>query len=355
MATYKVIQDIEADDKLLWQLSFRQFIYALVACFMLYISYLSYSKGAAFILILTLPVTAFSGFLAFPFGKDQPTEVWALARLRFLFKPRKRIWAQSGIKELVTINVPKHIEIDRTDGLSEYEVKSRLQILANTIDSRGWAIKNASGVYQNPLAANDDDDRLISASTLPRDVPDYVIPDSEDVLDVESNPIAHQMDQLLSANNSMRRQQLFENLNKIKSESAEPAPQYSATTMPDFEPKVIGETQLASTSAANDDGLSSVLKSLNQTNHVSLNHMRSLNPEITQPISKPVQTPRAETSVVDTMATNTDQTTSTTTTDPVILNLSKNNDLNVTVIAREANKAKAKSQASDGEVLISLR
>ncbi|HEY4963503.1 MAG TPA: PrgI family protein [Candidatus Saccharimonadales bacterium] len=356
MATYKVIQDIEADDKLLWQLSFRQFIYALVAFFMLYISYIGYTKSAPYILIITVPAAAFTGFLAFPFGKDQPTEVWAIARLRFLFKPRKRIWAQSGVKELVTINVPKHIEIDRTDGLSQYEVKSRLQVLANTIDSRGWAIKNASGVYQNPITTNDSNDRLISASTLPKDVPDYVIPDSDDVLDVDSNPLAHQMDQLLSANGSLRRQQLLENLNKIKTDNTQSTPQTPAalSSVPTPEPEIFGEAQ-AATANPNDAGLNTALKSLNETQHIQLNNMRSLNPDIEQPAA--VEQPETRDMPVEAIqAPATPQmTTSTRTTDPVILNLSKRNDLNVTVIAHEASKAKAKSQAADGEVLISLR
>src|ERR1700721_3632604 len=98
MASYKLIQDVEADDKLLGPLSFRQFLYALVAIFFLYISYLLYVHHGGILDIATIPVVLFAGFLAYPFGKDQPTEVWAIAKLRFLVKPRRRIWAQSGIK-----------------------------------------------------------------------------------------------------------------------------------------------------------------------------------------------------------------------------------------------------------------
>src|SRR4026207_498713 len=49
-----------------------------------------------------------------------------------------RIGAQRGAKELVTITVPKHVQIDYTNGLSQNEVHNRLRALADTIDSRGW-------------------------------------------------------------------------------------------------------------------------------------------------------------------------------------------------------------------------
>jgi hypothetical protein len=360
MATYKVIQDIEAEDKLLWRLSFRQFVYALIAFFMLYISYVGYSKGAPYILIMTAPVMAFTGFLAFPFGKDQPTEVWALAKLRFLFKPRRRIWAQSGVKELVTINVPKRIEITRTDGLSQHEVKSRLQVLANTIDSRGWAIKNASGVYQSPLSSAGTDDRLISTSSLARAVPDYNVPDSDDILDVESNPLAHQMDQLLTEKNSMRRQELLESLGKIQSSAQDSA---TVTDIADQTPakqslptpqnNLVSDPVPSSVDAPDDNNLSTALKGLNQTQHIQLNNMRMLNPEAEKTVAPVADLP--QTNQTNTAAQDTDSQTSTQSTDPVILNLSKRNDLNVTVIAREADKAQARKQAADGEVLISLR
>ena len=91
MATYKVLQDIEAEDKLVGALTLRQFIYAGIAAFMLYMSFFSLTKHVAFLMIIFLPVALFSGFLAIPWHGDQPTEVWALAKRRFLLKPRKRI------------------------------------------------------------------------------------------------------------------------------------------------------------------------------------------------------------------------------------------------------------------------
>ena len=144
MAAYKVIQDVEAEDKLLGPLTLRQFIYAGAAAIMLYLSYFAATHHASLLLTVFLPFAAVLAFFAFPWGRDQPTEIWALAKIRFLLKPRRRIWDQSGVKDLVSVTAPKQVQTNYTNGLSQTEVHSRLHALADTIDSRGWAIKNAN-------------------------------------------------------------------------------------------------------------------------------------------------------------------------------------------------------------------
>src|SRR5690242_6635109 len=109
MSTYKVIQDVEAEDKLLGPLTLRQFIYAGICAISLYLTYFVVAKGAAFLAAVFLPVAVVTGFFAWPWGADQSTEVWALAKIRFLLKPRRRIWDQSGVKELVTVTAPKQV------------------------------------------------------------------------------------------------------------------------------------------------------------------------------------------------------------------------------------------------------
>lgn len=225
MAVYKVIQDIEADDKLLGPLTLRQFVYAGITVFFLYLCYFAVSKGAAFMLVVFLPPAVITGFFAFPWGREQPTEVWALARIRFMFKPRKRIWNQTGIKELVTITVPKKIEKVYTDGLSQTEVKSRLQALAATIDSRGWAVKSAamSPYITTPVVAtpNTSDDRLINLGSMPQAVPNDETTVYDDVLDSENNPKALQFDSMLTQNAETHRQRL---LNQMQQTSPVPNP-----------------------------------------------------------------------------------------------------------------------------------
>jgi len=216
MASYKVIQDIEAEDKLLGPLTLRQFIYGGVAAVCLWLSYFFVSHHVGFLAIPLVPVAAVGAFLAFPWGRDQPTEIWALAKVRFLIKPRRRIWNQDGIKELVTVTAPKHTATSYTNGLSQMEVRSRLHALADTIDSRGWAIKNSNlNLYgQSPAAVTDSSsDRLIGPTSLPQPVENVDIQAADDMLDENSNAGAQRLQSMISESSKAHRDKLIETMN----------------------------------------------------------------------------------------------------------------------------------------------
>jgi hypothetical protein len=211
MATYKVLQDIEAEDKLVGPLTLRQCIYAAIMFTSLYLGFLSATKHAAVMLVVFVPVAGLTGFFAFPWKQDQPTEVWALAKIRFYLKPRRRIWDQSDVKQLVTITVPKHVERHLTNGLNQEEVHSRLSALAATIDSRGWAIKNLN-VNLNTAAvlpAMETSDRLVQASSLPQEVSNIDVRASDDMLDANANPVAQHFESMITASAAAHRQQLI--------------------------------------------------------------------------------------------------------------------------------------------------
>ncbi len=219
MATYKVIQDVEAEDKLLGPLTLRQFIYAAVAVLCFYLTFLVVSKGAGFMAVVFMPIGGISGFFAWPWSRDQPTEVWALAKIRFMLKPRKRIWDQSGVKELVSVTVPKKLDISYTNNLSQGEVESRLKALADMIDSRGWATKNVNiNLYSGQQAfSGASSDRLVEASTLPAVVEANVdINESDDVLE-DSSPVAQQFDTMIAASTRAHHEEIMEHMR-------EPAP-----------------------------------------------------------------------------------------------------------------------------------
>lgn len=211
MATYKVIQDIEAEDKLVGPLTLRQFIYAGIAALCIYLSFLAATKHAGFMIVLFAPIAGVTGFFAFPWGQDQPTEIWALAKLRFMIKPRKRIWDQSGTKDLVTVTAPKVVERHLTNGLDEREVRSRLSALANTIDSRGWAIKNVNVNLSDPDAqrAAAASDRLINPMSMPQEVSNVDVRASDDILDESANPVAQQFDTMINAAEAAHRKQIM--------------------------------------------------------------------------------------------------------------------------------------------------
>src|SRR5581483_7467472 len=108
MAVYKVIQDIEAEDKLLGPLTLKGFIYFVIAGFLAFlnvrISIGGTGGGYRFIAVFILfwPMLLF-GVLASPLGGEQPTEVWLLSHVRFFLKSKIRIWNQLGQAQLVTI------------------------------------------------------------------------------------------------------------------------------------------------------------------------------------------------------------------------------------------------------------
>jgi hypothetical protein len=183
MATYKVIQDVEAEDKLVGPLSLRQFIYAGIAALSGYLGFLLTTKHAAFMLAIFVPITLICGFFAFPWGQDQPTEVWALAKIRFMLKPRRRVWDQSGAKELVTVTAPKRIERHLTNGLNQDEIRPASML-------------------------PDTSDRLVSVSSLPQEVTTIDVRASDDMLDPMANPIAQQFDSMINASATAHRQQL---------------------------------------------------------------------------------------------------------------------------------------------------
>lgn len=344
MATYKVIQDIEAEDKILGPLTLRQFIFALLAVFFGYMTFIVIAKHVAFLAILFAPPLIFFGFFALPFGRDQPTEIWALAKLRFYFKPRKRIWNQSGVKELVTITVPKKVEHYYSDGLSQTEVKSRLETLASTIDSRGWATKHV-GTYVNPSNSftSQDSQRLISLGKQPREVPDSDVAASDDILDADNNPIARQFDNLINRTSQDRRQQLIEQIN-----AASP-PKFAQT--PPASPPANGWYMQSTANSpapaqsaqpiAQDAALSQQLKQAAGPSQSATDNMRTLQTaKPTAPVSTSVlTTPPPEVTAPS---------------DPAIITLASRNDLNVATIAREAEKATRGDSLPNGEVVITL-
>ncbi len=375
MATYKLIQDIEAEDHILGPLSFRQFVFALIAVFLFYMCFLVVAKHVPFLLVIFAPPALFFGFFAMPFGRDQPTEIWALAKLRFLFKPRKRIWDQSGVKELVTITVPKKIEHALTNGLGQEEVQSRLTALASTLDSRGWAIKNVDvNLFSQPgyLNANNTSDRLVAPTSLPSSDPVTDVHASDDIMDESNNPIAQHLDQMVQASTAQHQQavrQIMQQgsapapstppadywfLNQQNSANSQVVTPGSATTTtpePTAEEKALIEKIEAENKAAPQQSRLKTIQPLAEQRAESRGQSKpsQLNPVDPYTVLNPGSPTLSSAPAVQT-STIPVPTASGTTPSPAILNLAHNDDLNVATIARQAKRI---SEADD-EVVISL-
>ena len=144
MASYKVPQDVEADDKLLGPFSFRQFLYLIVVALA---GAAAWGLGQLFIglAIIPLPVILLFGALALPLRKDQPMEIYLAALVSFYLKPRMRKWDPDGVESTVTISAPKTVEVQRTKGFGGTEAQQRLSYLADIVDTQGWAIRGLDG------------------------------------------------------------------------------------------------------------------------------------------------------------------------------------------------------------------
>jgi hypothetical protein len=378
MATYKVIQNVEAEDKLVGPLTFRQFVYALVAAGLGYLCFFLLTHHAGFLAVPFMPVAIISGFFAFPWGRDQPTEIWALAKIRYFFKPRRRIWDQSGVKELVTITAPKKVVMNYTNGLNQNEVNSRLRVLADTLDSRGWAVRNADPNSPNQVVQainNQNSDRLIVGTPAPVPIVQTDVKDSEDIMDAQNNPIARQFDDMITASAQAHRQQIIENLQQTR-----PTPSVGANTPSNqsggggrwfldqpmqpavsasqnavtFNEQVVtpGEPEerlpVVPASPTNDE--EELIKKLEKEANkqaVSYAHLHTIQPLSVQArqaqSQAALQAVQAQAAVVQAQAPVTQPQ------DAGILDLASNNDLNVATIAREAQKRRPQD-----EVVISL-
>ena len=78
MATYKVPQDVEADDKLLGPFSFRQFVYLMIVLGMVVLA-VGLWQLFPLLAIIPIPFALFFGILALPIKKDQPMETYFAA------------------------------------------------------------------------------------------------------------------------------------------------------------------------------------------------------------------------------------------------------------------------------------
>lgn len=333
MATYKVPQDIEAEDKLLGPLTLKQFIYAAVTIGLGFIAFV-FGRVNILLALIFLPPIALFGFLAYPFKKDQPNEIWLAARIRFLLMPRKRIWDQAGLKELVTVTVPKRIDRQLTNGLSQTEVTSRLQALAQTLDTRGWAVKNvAVNLFSQPAYATANlpvaqDDRLVNLQDFPQAVPEV---DNRvgDILDTD-NPVSQHFQELAENTAQQIKASAIANLYNNPTQSTSPmqdfmsAHQPTGAVTPPIQPAVPPPTS----SAATDD--TAVLAQISQQQHqqqAATAHMHHLDPAAIQ--NPPQAVPQAG-----------------------ILELSQNNDFSVATIAKQAKRIE--QQFNDNDT-ISLR
>lgn len=396
MAVHKVPQDVEADDKFLGPLSFKQFLFAAGVVVFGYLSFLTLTKAFIISPIFILPTLGFAA-LAFPWSKEQPTELWLAARIRFFLKPRKRIWDQSGVKELVQITAPVRPPHIYSDGLSQTEVKSRLSALATMVDSRGWASKNSTRDTSQLPVSDDPSDRLVAPIKQAVDQKTATLEATVDVLDPSSGTVGQNLDQMIAKSEQERKQHQQEVVEQARQNTAQ-NPQQSqdfwfmnqsqqptsivnpgqnqpqvqqATPMsaPHVNTNVTKEQENALLEKAHERqkleeaqkhahhekviAPAGQLKPSPQPDPAQQQQAQQQQPAAQSAVQQPVQaTPAPQPQPVQEPVQNQQQTPVPPQTNPDIMRLSNNDDLSVQAIAHEANK---NDNSDDEGVVISLR
>ncbi len=330
MATYKVPQDVEADDKLIGPFSFRQFIYLIIVAMA---GALAWALSNIFIglIIIPLPVIVFFGALALPLRKDQPMEIYMAAIVSFYLKPRLRKWDPEGVESLIEISAPKTVEVQRTKDLSQDEAQQRLSYLASIVDSGGWAIR---GVGAAPGGVMNSDVYLEAQS-------------AQDVLDTNTT-VAQNFDQMMAQSTERMKEEARQRM--MQATMPQPQPQ----------PAAISQAPVVTTSPAAAPHFDPY-PTIHQAMIQPLDDHTYAAPQSTPQTPAPAYTPPQPVAPQSAEPVQATESTSDTSLTAGIMNLASNSDLSIETIAHEAERLKkkaaekARQQEESDDVIVSLR
>lgn len=333
MATYKVPQDVEADDKLIGPFSFRQFVYLMIVAIAIA---LAWGLAQLFIglAIIPIPVIIFFGVLALPLRKDQPMEIYMAAIVSFYLKPRQRMWDPEGIETFIEITAPKTVEVQRTKDLSQNEAAQRLNYLANIVDTQGWAIRGVSGTSGTAMNT----DIYLEAQS------------ATDVLDTNTS-VAHAFDQMMTQSTERMREEARQRMLQATMPPAPVAP--PASTAPTGTQSAVAQAATLGT----DLNIPAPHYNPYPTFHQSV--IQPLN-DATHQAENDIPTPAAATSATSAgVAAPQIEEKKPSTSDAAltagIMNLANNPDLSIETLAHEAHRLAKKAKEESDEVVISLR
>lgn len=340
MATYKVPQDVEADDKLIGPFSFRQFVYLLIVAMAIALAW-GLAQLFVGLAIIPLPIIIFFGALALPLRKDQPMEIYLAAMVSFFLKPRQRLWDPEGVETLIEITAPKTVEVQRTKDLSQSEAAQRLSYLANIVDTQGWAIRGVSGASGTAMNS----DVYLEAQS------------AEDVLDTNTS-IAHSFDQMMSKSTERMREEARQRMMQATMPQAPaaapiatptptlaqptpPAPAAQLTPVTPQQPAAQPTTLPTPEFNPYPTFHQSVIQPLNDTAHQAKS-------DIAAAYQAPAPAPVAQKE--EKVPSTSDSALS-----AGIMSLANNPDLSIETLASEAHRLAKKAEAASEEVVISLR
>ena len=252
-------------------------------------------------------------------------EIYLIAILRFMFKPKKRIWMSDGTSATVIIDSPVVVQRQLSKDITQEEALDKLSYLSRIVDTRGWAAKGV------------DIPRATSVRTT-------VVNDAyaaEDVLD-ENTGLAKSFDDLIARQKEESRKEAIEKMREL--EKNKPAAQPQKAAAPQDNTAYTQPPQEPAQAAQQSDDDSRKL----HFNPYPTMHQHVLTPleEIRhkaaamRPAKLPAKNPA--------QAENKDMTPPVS---PDIMRLANNNDLSIQAIANEARRI---SEQENEEVVIKL-
>jgi hypothetical protein len=349
MASYKVPQDVEADDKLIGPFSFRQFIYLIIVALA---GAAAWGLAQIFVglAVIPLPVILLFGALALPLRKDQPMEIYLAAIIQFYLKPRGRLWDPDGIDSFIEITTPKTEDRNLTKGLSQTDASQRISYLANLVDTGGWAIRGAVAPAGSALS----NDAFLEAQ------------DAEDILDT-NNSVARSINTMMDKRTAEVREEAIERMHQPAPTVAPmpaayvpepipvsaPTPQPNQYVIPEMPVAPVAQTVIAP--AQQDTTPVPIFNPYPNSMQQSVIQPMSEQPKaapapVTPPVVSEPEKPVEQVLTVQPVPTSKKPTS------PDIIRLASNTDLSIQTIAHEAHRIQEKEdeKASD-EVVISLR
>ncbi len=329
MATYKVPQDVEAEDKLLGPFSFRQFVYLMIAVGAGVLGFFL-ARVSPFLVIIPLPFFLAFGILALPLRKDQPMETYVAALIRFYLKPNKRYWDPDGSASLIEITNPKIDSGPQLKDFSGQEAATRLSFLSQVVDSQGWSTRGVNA----PMAGTSLQDEVANDAMA-----------APDILD-NTGAVSQTFDQMIDRSDQQHRQEVMQNLQQtITTNAAVPQAQPPQSYV-SYQPQPVPVPQpVAPPSDFSQPDADEISPNFVQYSpYPTAMHQTIISPTNAVPQPAPAQQQSSQSAPEP----------ATEQPSPDIIRLASNNDLSVATLAKEAQRLKEKND-EDGEVVISLR
>lgn len=217
MGQYKVPQDVEAEDKIIGPLTMKQFIYAIIGFVWGFLTFTIFRTQPLLFVVIGLPPTFLFLMLGLYQRQGQPFEALFLALVSFFVKARRRVWEKEPIEQVFKIEpTKKKAEEVRRD---PHEVRGELEKLAMIVDTRGWSAKTPELQEPQPITTLNLEERIappeLAVAPAQLDAaPEMAITAQDDMLDLQNNPKAHDLNVLIENTVKNIRQ---EALDKMKS------------------------------------------------------------------------------------------------------------------------------------------